>query len=123
MWHPLTLDTSRNDCVPFSTGAKSERDYMPTRNLSRRLDRLEAELAPRSDEPVLTILVTSPGQPDEIIEVRGTAPTGRRRRRWPPPRNGWTRCIKATETGMLRVFFLGHEDERTTVFMGRLRWA
>jgi hypothetical protein len=52
---------------------------MSSRNLSRRLERLEAELAPPSDEPALTIVVTSPGEPDEIIEVRGTEPTGRRR--------------------------------------------
>jgi hypothetical protein len=58
---------------------------MPSRNLSRRLERLEAELAPPSDEPALTITVTSPGKPDWIIEVHGTEPTGRRR---PWQRNG-----------------------------------
>jgi hypothetical protein len=52
---------------------------MPTKNLSRRLERLEAELAPPSDKPALTILLSSPGQPDRIIEVRGSEPTGRRR--------------------------------------------
>ena len=45
---------------------------MMSRNLSRRLERLEAELAPPSDEPVLTIVVTSSGQLDQIIEMRGT---------------------------------------------------
>jgi hypothetical protein len=52
---------------------------MPSRNLTRRLDRLEAELAPPSDKPGLTIIVTGPGETDEIIEVRGIEPTGRRR--------------------------------------------
>jgi len=52
---------------------------MPTRNLSRRLERLEAELALPSNEPGLTIVVTSPGKPDWTIDVRGTEPTGRRR--------------------------------------------
>jgi hypothetical protein len=58
---------------------------MPSRNLTRRLERLEAELAPLSDEPALTIVVTCVGQPDRIIEVHGTEPTGRRR---PWQRNG-----------------------------------
>jgi hypothetical protein len=53
---------------------------MPTRNLSRRLERLEAELAPPSEKPGLTIIVTGPGETDEIIEVRGTEPISRRRR-------------------------------------------
>jgi len=35
------------------------------------LERLEAELAPPSDKPALTILLTSPGQPDRIIECTG----------------------------------------------------
>ncbi len=52
---------------------------MPSRNLSRRLQRLEAELAPPSDKPALTIVVTCVGKPDRIIEVRGAEPTGRRR--------------------------------------------
>jgi hypothetical protein len=56
---------------------------MPSRSLTRRLERLEAELAPPSGEPALTILVTSPGQPDRIIEMRGAKPNGRRRP-WPP---------------------------------------
>jgi len=48
-------------------------------NLVRRLKRLEAELTPGNDRPALTILLTSVGQPNQIIEVRGTEPTGRRR--------------------------------------------
>ena len=49
---------------------------MITRNLARRLERLEVELTPSGDEPVLTIIVTSPGEPNEIIELRGVEPTG-----------------------------------------------
>jgi hypothetical protein len=56
------------------------RTIVPNRNLARRLERLEAELAPPSDKPALTILVTSPGKPDWTIEVRGTEPADRRRR-------------------------------------------
>jgi hypothetical protein len=44
------------------------------------LERLEAELAPPSEKPGLTIIVTGPGETDEIIEVRGTEPISRRRR-------------------------------------------
>jgi len=58
---------------------------MMTRTLARRLERLEAELAPRSDQPALTILLTSVDQPDQIIEVRGTEPPDRRRF-WTPRR-------------------------------------
>ena len=58
---------------------------MPSRSLTRRLERLEVELAPPSDKPALTILLTSPGQPDRIIEVHGTEPTGHQR---PWQRNG-----------------------------------
>jgi len=55
---------------------------MITRNLTRRLERLEAYLAPLDDKPALVIHVTSVGQPDQIIEVRGTgAPDLRRRPR------------------------------------------
>jgi hypothetical protein len=57
-------------------------------NLVRRLERLEAELSPGDDKPVLRILLTCVGQPDQIIEVRGTEPTGRRR---PWERNGGRR--------------------------------
>jgi hypothetical protein len=59
---------------------------MITRNLGRRLERLEAELTPSSGELVLTILVTSVGEPDEIVEVRGIKTADRRRRSWPPRR-------------------------------------
>jgi len=34
------------------------------------------------DEPVLTIIVTSPGEPDEILELRGIEPLAPRRRPW-----------------------------------------
>jgi len=57
---------------------------MMTTTLARRLERLEAELAPIRDEPALTILLTSVGQPDQIIEVHRTAPPDPRRRRSPP---------------------------------------
>jgi len=58
---------------------------MITRTLARRLERLEAELAPPDDEPALTILVTSPVQPDQIIEVHGDKNAYRRRRPWSSP--------------------------------------
>jgi hypothetical protein len=41
------------------------------------LERLEAYLALPSNEPALTIVVTSPGKPDWTIDVHGTEPTGR----------------------------------------------
>jgi hypothetical protein len=44
---------------------------MITRNFVRRLERLEAYLAPPSDEPALVIHMTCVGQEDRIIEVRG----------------------------------------------------
>jgi hypothetical protein len=50
------------------------------------MERLEAELAPPSGELALTIHVTSPGQPDQIIKVYGTESADRRRRPWPPRR-------------------------------------
>ena len=59
---------------------------MMTRNLTKRLERLEAELKP-SDEPVLTITVTCIGEPDRIIEMRGLEPKDRRRA-WPWNRGG-----------------------------------
>jgi hypothetical protein len=64
---------------------------MITRTLARRLERLEAGLAPPDDEPALRILVTSPGQPDQIIEVHGDKNAGRRRRPWSSPqtKNGF----------------------------------
>jgi len=58
---------------------------MITRNLTRRLERLEAELAPPDDKPALTIHLTSVGQPDQIIEVHGDKNTRRRRRPWSSP--------------------------------------
>ena len=61
---------------------------MIARNLTRRLERLEAELAPPADEPALTILFTSPGQPDRIIEVRGSELADRWHRPWPRRWNG-----------------------------------
>ncbi len=37
---------------------------------------------------MLTILLTSVGEPDKIVEVRGIEPADRRRRPWPPHWNG-----------------------------------
>jgi len=51
---------------------------MITRTLARRLERLEAELAPPDDEPALRILVTSPGQasPTKLSKcARASRPT------------------------------------------------
>lgn len=59
---------------------------MITRALTRRLERLEAYLAPPSDEPALVIRMTCVGQEDRIIEVRGDNTADRRRRPWPPRR-------------------------------------
>jgi hypothetical protein len=64
---------------------------MITRNLVSRLERLEAYLAPPSDEPAMVIHMTCVGQEDRIIEVRGneqadppptTLVTAKRVRRW-----------------------------------------
>jgi hypothetical protein len=52
---------------------------MRGRNITRRLERLEAYLAPPDDEPALTIHLTGVGEPDRIIEVRGSEPADRRR--------------------------------------------
>ena len=57
-----------------------------SRTLARRLERLEAHLAPASDEPALIIHLTCVGQEDRIIEVRGDNTADRRRRPWPPRR-------------------------------------
>jgi hypothetical protein len=46
--------------------------------LVKRLERLEAELAPGDDKPALTIVLTSVGQPDQIIDVRGPMPPRQR---------------------------------------------
>jgi hypothetical protein len=58
---------------------------MSTGNITRRLERLEAYLAPPDYEPALVIHLTGVGQPDQIIEVRGTG-TAERRRPWSPRR-------------------------------------
>jgi hypothetical protein len=64
---------------------------MITRNLVRRLERLEAYLAPPSDEPALVIHLTCVGQEDRIIEIRGDNTADRRRQPWSPRRTfrGW----------------------------------
>ena len=64
---------------------------MITRTLSRRLERLEAYLAPPSDEPVMVIHMTCVGEEERIIEVRGDNTADRRRRPWSPRRTflGW----------------------------------
>ena len=64
---------------------------MITRSLARRLERLEAYLAPPSDEPALIIHLTCVGQEDRIIEVYGDNTADRRRQPWSPPRRveGW----------------------------------
>ena len=59
---------------------------MITRNLVSRLERLEAYVAPPSDEPALIIHLTCVGQEDRIIEVRGTGAPDLRRRPWSPRR-------------------------------------
>jgi len=56
------------------------------RSLARRLERLEAELTPSGDEPVLTIHLTCVGQPDRIIEMHGVNTADHRRRPWSPRR-------------------------------------
>jgi hypothetical protein len=48
--------------------------------LARRLERLEAHLAPDGSE-VLKVTVTRVGKPVRVIEVRLPQPDGRRRRR------------------------------------------
>jgi hypothetical protein len=64
---------------------------MITRNLVRRLERLEAYLAPPSEEPAMVIHMTCVGHPDRIIEVRGDNTADRRRRPWSLRRTylGW----------------------------------
>ncbi len=66
---------------------------MSSKNLSRRLDRLEAELAPAINPEVLTITVTRIGEPDRTIELQlknrlaggdhGSRAVGTRRERSP----------------------------------------
>jgi hypothetical protein len=55
---------------------------MSSRNLARRLERLEAELKPSDNPQGVTIFITSPGQPDEIKELRFDLPAKRPRRSW-----------------------------------------
>jgi hypothetical protein len=64
---------------------------MITRNLIRRLERLEAYLAPPSEEPAMVIHMTCVGQEDRIIEVRGDNTADARRRLWPRTWNGGRR--------------------------------
>jgi hypothetical protein len=59
---------------------------MSSRSLSRRLERLEAELT-AEEEHVLRLRVTRVGQPEKIIEVH-LAPNSSRRRRWYGGRDG-----------------------------------
>jgi hypothetical protein len=59
---------------------------MSGRNIARRLERLEAYLAPPDDESALTIVVTTVGKPDKVIEMRGIKTADRRRRPWRPRR-------------------------------------
>ena len=44
---------------------------MSNRNISRRLKKIESELAPPSDKPGVIIIVSGPGKPDEIRRCRG----------------------------------------------------
>jgi len=52
---------------------------MSNTNMSRRLKRIESELAPPSDKPGVMIILSSPGKPDEIIEMPSVDPLRRRR--------------------------------------------
>jgi hypothetical protein len=61
---------------------------MNCRSLSRRLERLEAELMP-GDEQVLRFTVSRIGKPVKIIELRLPEPT-RRRRRWHDRRDNFS---------------------------------
>ena len=54
---------------------------MINRTLARRLERLEAELAP-GDEQVLTIEATFVGYPEMNRTIEWRPPTARGRRRW-----------------------------------------
>jgi len=56
---------------------------MSRRNIARRIERLEAELVPPKKPPGATILITSPGMPDEIKQLRFETPANRRSRAWP----------------------------------------
>ena len=51
---------------------------MSSRNLARRLERLEARLTPSSDDRrVLKITLTCIGGPDKVMEMRGIKPNYR----------------------------------------------
>lgn len=56
---------------------------LTSKSLSRRLERLEDELAPPSDEPVFTLEVEFIGssKPNKIIELRGADPMRTKRPR------------------------------------------
>ena len=62
------------------------RAKMSRRNIARRLERLEAELAPPNKPPGVTLIFSSPGVPDEIRQLRFEMPAHRRSRAWPPRR-------------------------------------
>jgi hypothetical protein len=55
---------------------------MSTRSITRRLEQLEAYVAPPSDEPAMVIHMSCVGHPDQIIEVRGDNTADRRRQPW-----------------------------------------
>jgi hypothetical protein len=62
-----------------ATGSNGLRtNDMTTKNLTRRLERLEAELEP-DDSQVLRLTVTRIGEPVKIVEFRIPKPEGRRR--------------------------------------------
>ncbi len=74
---------------------------MISRNITRRVERLEAYLAPPDDEPALTILLTGVGHPDRIIEVRGDDTADRRRQPWSPATSVPGLEMKAIENAQL----------------------
>jgi len=59
---------------------------MTIRTLERRLERLEAYLAPPSDEPALIIHLACVGEEDRIIEAHGDNTADRWRQPWSPRR-------------------------------------
>ena len=70
---------------------------MSSKNLVRRVARLEAWLTPTNDnEQVLRIIFTTVGKPDEIIELRGIEPVGRRR--------SWQRKVDAIDDNQCYSF-------------------
>jgi hypothetical protein len=64
---------------------------MTTRNITRRLECLEAYLAPPSEEPALNNSPHGRGTPGQFIEVRGDNTADLRRQPWSPRRafKGW----------------------------------